>query len=57
MMPDSTTVLNWVQTVGVLAALGATANQIRARRKEQVKESDRSEAVGQAKIVNSLFAA
>lgn len=34
-MPDSTAVLNWVQTIGVLVAMGVTAFEIRARRKEQ----------------------
>jgi hypothetical protein len=34
-IPDSTVILNWVQTLGVLVALGITAYEIRARRKEQ----------------------
>jgi hypothetical protein len=34
-MPTSADVLNWVQTVGVILAIGATWFEIRARRKEQ----------------------
>lgn len=34
-MPDSTTVLNWVQTVGVLVALSVAGYELWARRREQ----------------------